>query len=291
MPLFKHILFPVDYSPRCVATIPFVREFLRTPGMRLTTLYSVPIPFYPPDVAWPGLVQVEEEDLIAAKRRLESFSREQFANVAEGTVIQTFCDSGDPAAAIVGYAEMNNADLIMMPSHGYGPFRSLLLGSVTAKVLHDAHCPVWTSAHTQDPGAREHVPIRSLVCAVDTKPQDSAVLHFAKCVAKEFAADARILHAYPTVVVRPDKYFDLELEEDLKHGAWHELSRMRKESELDAEIVVEGGTVADVIKAATLRYDADLVVIGRGALHKTFGRLRTNVYSIVRDSPRPVLSL
>lgn len=291
MPRFKHILFPVDYSPRCVATVPFVRELLRTPGTRLTTLYSVPIPFYPPDVAWPGLVQVQEDDLAAAKQRLETFNREQFANVADGTVIQAVCDSGDPAAVIVGYAEMNNVDLIMMPTHGYGPFRSFLLGSVTAKVLHDARCPVWTSAHTEDPGADEHVPLRSLICAVDTKPQDAAVLHFAKCVAKDTNAKVRIVHAYPTVTVRPDKYFDLELEEDLKKGAWHELSRMQQESGLDAEIVVEGGPIAEVVKESVLRYDADLVVIGRGALHETFGRLRTNVYSIVRDSPRPVLSL
>jgi hypothetical protein len=29
-------------------------------------------------------------------------------------------------------------DLIMMPTHGVGTFRSFLVGSVTAKVLHDA---------------------------------------------------------------------------------------------------------------------------------------------------------
>jgi hypothetical protein len=44
---------------------------------------------------------------------------------------------GDPAHAITDFVASNKVDLVMMPTHGYGPFRQLLLGSVTAKVLHD----------------------------------------------------------------------------------------------------------------------------------------------------------
>jgi hypothetical protein len=57
---------------------------------------------------------------------------------------------GDPAREITDYAQEQGADLIMMPTHGYRTFRSLLLGSVTAKVLHDAACPVWTGVHVED---------------------------------------------------------------------------------------------------------------------------------------------
>jgi hypothetical protein len=35
---------------------------------------------------------------------------------------------------------------------------------------------------------------------------------------------------------------------------------------------------------------ADLVVIGRGALQELFGRMRTHVYSIIRETPCPVIS-
>jgi len=45
-----------------------------------------------------------------------------------------------------------------------------------------------------------------------------------------------------------------------------------------------------VVRDAALKYGADLVVTGRGKLHATFGRLRTNTYAIIRDSPCPVLS-
>ena len=48
----------------------------------------------------------------------------------------------NPPIRIVSYAREHTIDLIMMPTHGYGPFRSLLIGSVTAKVLHDIELPV-----------------------------------------------------------------------------------------------------------------------------------------------------
>jgi nucleotide-binding universal stress UspA family protein len=158
----------------------------------------------------------------------------------------------------------------------------------TSGALHDARCPVCTSAHSGDPGSEEHVPVRSIICAVDTKKEDIGVLHLAKCVAKDEAAQLRIVHAYPSISVRSEKYLDQELEHDLAESAWHEIKRMQQESGLEVPIIVEGGKVAEVVRNAVNRFDADLVIIGRGALHDTFGRLRTNVYSIIRvlDHPR-----
>ena len=56
---------------------------------------------------------------------------------------------GEPAREIIRYAHENEVSLIMMPSHGFGPFRRFMIGSTTAKVLHDAHIPVWTDAHVE----------------------------------------------------------------------------------------------------------------------------------------------
>ena len=35
----------------------------------------------------------------------------------------------------------------------------------------------------------------------------------------------------------------------------------------------------------------DLILIGRGMLHETMGRLRTHAYGIIRHAPCPVLSV
>lgn len=49
---------------------------------------------------------------------------------------------GDPAYEIVAFARQHTADLIVIGSRGWGGVRSALLGSVSDRVLHGAHCPV-----------------------------------------------------------------------------------------------------------------------------------------------------
>ncbi len=49
---------------------------------------------------------------------------------------------GDPGFAIADYARAHNADLIVIPSHGYHGIKRLLLGSVAERVVRHAGCPV-----------------------------------------------------------------------------------------------------------------------------------------------------
>jgi nucleotide-binding universal stress UspA family protein len=53
--------------------------------------------------------------------------------------------SGDAAKIIVEHAHTKGTELIVVGTHGVGGFRRMLLGSITAKVLDDARCPVFTS--------------------------------------------------------------------------------------------------------------------------------------------------
>jgi nucleotide-binding universal stress UspA family protein len=69
-----------------------------------------------------------------------------------------------------------------------------------------------------------------------------------------------------------------------------EIAGFQKEAGTALEVTVEGGQSSHVIRDAASKYSADLVMTGRGKLHETFGRLRTNTYAIIRDSPCPVLS-
>jgi nucleotide-binding universal stress UspA family protein len=58
-----------------------------------------------------------------------------------------------------------------------------------------------------------------------------------------------------------------------------------------AQLCLGAGEVSHVVRQAALHHGADLVVIGRGHATRTLGRLRTNVYSIIRESPCPVISV
>ena len=49
---------------------------------------------------------------------------------------------GNAGTEITEYAREIGAGLIIIPSHGRGPIKRLLLGSTTDRVVHLAHCPV-----------------------------------------------------------------------------------------------------------------------------------------------------
>jgi hypothetical protein len=66
------------------------------------------------------------------------------------------------------------ADLIMMPTYGMGSFRRHLIGSVTAKVLHDVACPVWTAAHVETQRAPSRVAVGDVVRTVTEMAAEEA---------------------------------------------------------------------------------------------------------------------
>jgi nucleotide-binding universal stress UspA family protein len=59
-----------------------------------------------------------------------------------GIPTRTVFVHGSPADVILEQAEALDCDLIAMSTHGHGPVRDLLFGSVAAKVRHAARVPV-----------------------------------------------------------------------------------------------------------------------------------------------------
>lgn len=56
-------------------------------------------------------------------------------------------------------------------------------------------------------------------------------------------------------------------------------------------IILESGSIQQVVAEAAHRLEADVVVIGGSNPSETFGRLRTHPYAIIRQSPCPVVSV
>ncbi len=58
-----------------------------------------------------------------------------------------------------------------------------------------------------------------------------------------------------------------------------------------APLTITLGDVAEAVRAEAQRHKTDLVIIGRGMLDQSLGRLRTHSYAIIRQAPCPVLSV
>lgn len=284
----EHILFPVDFSARSQATAPMVMAMAERFRARVT-LFSAAPPLWQAVLGDPGGAVVV--DLEKIQRDLEARLAGTFAEVFAGIGAERVVEVGDPARAIVDFAHAHAVDLIMMPTHGYGPFRELLLGSVTAKVLHDARCPVWTSAHTTEPDAAAHVPGRTILCAVDGSPEGAALIVWARQYADATGGSLRVVHALTGVAGLPETYASPEFDLALRAQAQETIGGQIAQSGVDAPLCISVGEVPAVVRDEAERHNADLVVIGRGKLHETMGRLRTQANAIIRQSPCPVLSV
>ncbi|MEZ5400505.1 MAG: universal stress protein [Bryobacteraceae bacterium] len=280
----KKILFPVDFSPRCEGAIRYVDLMRRATGAEVTLLHVANLADYLFGVGEYGGYGVDElyrERMAEARKKLDAFGGLDFP-------AYRVLAEGDAGLRVVEYAHQKSMDLIMMPTHGRGPFRRFLLGSVTAKVLHDARCPVWTSAHIEEAPPETILGLDKIVCAVDLGPHSAEVLRWAAGLAE--GRSIIVAHAVPVVEARPEKYLDREFSAHLMQMAEEELAKLQKECGTSFEALVRGGDPAHVVHDAVLEKEADLVVIGRGAA-TGFGRLRTHSYAIVRGAPCPVVSV
>ncbi|MBZ5698680.1 MAG: universal stress protein [Acidobacteriia bacterium] len=206
----------------------------------------------------------------------------------DGLAVKRVLLEGDPALTIVKTARDEKADLIAMPTHGYGAFRRFLLGSVTAKVLHDSDCPVWTGAHLEEEPTREFS-IRNILCAVDLSPHSPKTIQWAAQMAAEFGARLTLAHITSGVeIYGPGAYqVDPSVTEALVNSAGRQLANLQQEVGIKAEVFIGSGDVPKMLSHSAKQSSADVLIIGRPA----GGRLRATGYGIIRESRIPVLSV
>jgi nucleotide-binding universal stress UspA family protein len=288
MPMLRiqAILFPVDFSKRCNAATSHVAALARHFHAKLTVVHVLQNspPWYAALVPSELETTVDTTDLVKqAQRALDDYLQHEFQNLPQ---VEKIVEIGDPATIISEFARSQHADLIMMPTHGYGPFRRLLLGSVTAKVLHDAECPVWTDVHEEMSFLRAEC--HSVLCAVDTRPEAVASIRWAAEFANSYGAQLTLVHAIPALA-GPIPVSDERFRRHLAAHARAYVDDLRQEAGVAARVCIEGGKIAKTVHNAAMQYAADLVVIGEGCMHEALGRLRSNAYEIVRESPCPVV--
>lgn len=283
----ENILFPVEFSQRDQAAAPFVLSMAQRYHARVFALHVLqppPAVYAGMDAVYPQVFDFEgaREDFRIDLRR---FTTDQLPKVDVECVVEL----GDPAATIAQFACSNAISLIAMPTHGYGVFRRALLGSVTAKVLHDSALPVWTSAHTPEPSHRAHPKPRRVLCALDMKPDSRKTLETAIGIARDAEASIELVHV-PSETASPEAAHTF-LQELLAQVAHADMIDAGGLSHLADEPEGERGSVAEAVRHLALRKRADLVVIGRGAIRSGLGRLYANSYDIIRESPCPVVSV
>jgi len=283
---FRKILLPIDYSAPCEAVLPYAKEMIRRFSAELTLVHA-----YGPDALAYGDLSIEDADLaneafVREKRRLQRFA----ANTFPSQHVECFVELGEAGSVIQAIVQHQGTDLVMLATHGRGPIRRLLLGSVAAKVLHDIGAAVWTGASAALTDHALQIPYKSVVCALDESDEAEGVLRAAAAFACDYQAQLWLVH----VVETPPATLEVDLspyKKDLINAADLRLRGLKTKLGLNVPHAVIGAMVEWAVREEAIRRKADLIITGRGRMQDTFSKMWSHVYPIVRESPCPVLSI
>jgi len=134
----RKILFPTDFSPASHEALHWATSLARDSGATLLICHveEPPMAYGGGELYYGGADELTQEEL--KKTLLQVVPTDH--NVAYDHMLLV----GDPATAIVHAAEKEEADLIVMGTHGRSGLSRLLMGSVAETVIRKAKCPVLT---------------------------------------------------------------------------------------------------------------------------------------------------
>src|SRR6266481_4929390 len=269
--MIQKILFPVDFSPSCASMAVYVKRAAAIFGAEVTLVHVCDLSSHngfelfarTPDA-------IAEEHWNLARSKLALFLNSQFASTKSPTVLL----AGHPAA------------LIMVATHA-GQFRQMLLGSTTAKVLSDTDCPVLTMQHaaTIAPRSLEH---RTWICAVELSSDSERLLLYAREASSAAGAKLLVVHAIQTGEAGSN--VEKASREKLRAVQRRIVDLLRTVGS-DAAVSIAFGPVKQVLLDAVRKSSADVLVLGRSIHSGALGRMRDLTYSLIRDSPCPVVSV
>lgn len=136
----KRILVGLDGSPRADGVLTAAIDLARKYGAKLVLCRSVGIPAEMPPEIWQDPVPLSDHLRQQAEKYLESNVPKVPTELFGGH--RTLVEIGTPWSGICQAAKEENADLIVIGSHGYSGLDKIL-GTTAAKVVNHAHCSVW----------------------------------------------------------------------------------------------------------------------------------------------------
>jgi nucleotide-binding universal stress UspA family protein len=152
-PTVDRMLVPVDLSEFTMPLLHAAKTVASAYTAEIDLLHVVePLPFPAPLV---GALTIH--DLIPDPTDQATSQLEQISEQADGPdiAITPHVAEGHAAKVILNTAEELDSDLIMIASHGLSGLEGMLLGSVTARVLRKAQCPVWVARVQPENGSEE----------------------------------------------------------------------------------------------------------------------------------------
>lgn len=137
---FGKILVPIDFSEDSTSACEYAAYEAKHEGSEIVLLHVVIDWFLPGDPASTMIAPIRAELLEEADKHLARLAKEKL----HGQKVSSLTVFGNLSIGeeICKFAAENAVSLIVIPTRGHGRVASLLLGSVTQRVIQLANCPV-----------------------------------------------------------------------------------------------------------------------------------------------------
>lgn len=143
-PEIKKILVPIDFSDYSKSALRYSAQFAKLFQSELILVYVVEPILYPPDFSM-GQISLPAVNVLEfdkqAKDELEKLVKAEFNDDLQ---VRYVVKSGKPFVQIIETAKEEDADLIIISTHGHSGVEHILFGSTAEKVVRKAPCPVLT---------------------------------------------------------------------------------------------------------------------------------------------------
>jgi nucleotide-binding universal stress UspA family protein len=294
MALRPSVLCPVDFSDASRGALRYAAALSDHFQARLTVL-TVDDPLLA-DAA--ETLHGDRWLTMQSQQDLEGFVKDTFSHhhpvLPE---LQLIVLSGKPAPQIARVAAEQQADLIVMSSHGTTGARKLLFGSTTERVLRETSTPVLiTPAADPGPASLADVKdsIRRVLVPVDLSPATPLQVRVARGLAEALDASMLLIHVLERPNVRPAQHaLAQQLSDDRSRRSQTALAELIATipPRLRPQAVCSWGNPADEIARVAREERAGVVVMGLHATAANGPRMGSITYRVLCQIPALVLAL
>jgi nucleotide-binding universal stress UspA family protein len=283
----RKILLPVEFHETTLRVIGVVDSIARRFGSEIVLLHVLAPESYSKQ-EWKNGRPVTGEDLLEELFAYAEQLGEKLPGL-EGLPVKCVVRRGDASSEIIEAARHELVDLIAMATRGRAGFYGHLIGSVTAKVMHESEAPVLTGTRFPEV-PQQGLSVKRVLCGVTFSEHSLATLECAAKIAAEFQAQLSIAHVTPNVdLYGPGgTYAERRWQQELVASGEELIAKVQEQTGVKGEAAVESGDPGAGLSRIADRVSADLLVVGA---HFGGGHLGANGHGILAESKIPVLSL
>jgi len=295
---FKHILVAADFSEASQRAFAVALALTCRYGSELLVVHAIP-PTPRGPVPLDPLPPALDRDQIESEQEMHTFVR---AAERSGISYRTVLAHGRVWNVISAEITGNEADLLVLGTHGRGALQKLAIGSVAEEVLRLADCPVLTVGPKVALADSHVAELRTVLFATDFGPASAKALPYALRLAEGSEARLVIVHMLPPVPLAEAGYApavfaadDLQqLRMAMRDQAEKRLKALLPPASLTKEPVYVIDFLPEGILTAAAEHNADLIVMGanRGSWPWFASHIRWSLtHHVICSAHCPVMTL